>query len=127
VLASSDFADPLSVGFMVIFAVDTGRRRMGFKREAIANVRYAVDAEVPLRRLRRADRRPRSQQRAGPRHRGTQIAFFSSSCSRLLDGAPAERLAGAPHPVHDDRKFTRDSDFRFAHSNALGEADSPGL
>jgi hypothetical protein len=29
----SCFRDPLSVGFMVIFAVDTDRRRMRFKRE----------------------------------------------------------------------------------------------
>lgn len=34
----------VAVGFMVIFAVDTSRRRIGCKRGAIANVRYAVDA-----------------------------------------------------------------------------------
>jgi hypothetical protein len=45
-------------GFMVIFAVEMYRRRMGFKRVAIANVRYAVDAKTSLRRLRRADRPP---------------------------------------------------------------------
>jgi len=46
---------------MVIFAVEMYRRRMGFERVTIANVRYAVDAKTSLRRLRRADRRPRSR------------------------------------------------------------------
>ena len=48
-------------GFMVIFAVEIYLRRTGFKRVEIANVRCAVDAKTLLRRLRRADRRPRSR------------------------------------------------------------------
>jgi len=41
------------LGFMVIFAVQRCRRKMGSKSVAIANVRCAVDAKALLQRLRR--------------------------------------------------------------------------
>jgi hypothetical protein len=31
------------------------------------------------------------------------IALFSASYGSLLNGTPTERLAGAPHSMHDDR------------------------
>src|SRR5580698_1343829 len=106
-------------GFMVIFAVEMYRRRMGFKRVAIANVRYAVDARTSLRRLRRADRRPRS--RFDPTALSRNWVRLTHLSGHLSAGSPAERLTCAPHAVENNSEFSCHRDSGFALADAFGQ------
>ena len=62
---------------------------------------------------------------------GKCVVSLRFSCSDLQHGSPAERLAGDPHAMHDDRELAHNGDFGFTDwficvTCALARAENEG-